>query len=89
MKEYWNMFIKELTDGDAYFLQIKNVSIRWYSVLILIGALISIGMLLKEAKRIGMDKDFIFNLAFWTIIMGFIGARIYYVIFKFSLKMTF
>ena len=49
MKEYWNMFIKELTDGDAYFLQIKNVSIRWYSVLILIGALISIGMLLKEA----------------------------------------
>ncbi len=85
MKEYWNIFVKELTDGDPYFLQIKGFNIRWYSVLILLGALISLIMLLKEARRVGADKDFIFNLAFWTIIIGFIGARLYYVIFKFSL----
>ncbi len=85
MKEYWNIFVKELTDGDPYFLQIKGFNIRWYSALILLGALIALFMLLKEAKRTGVDKDFIFNLAFWTIIMGFIGARLYYVIFKFSL----
>ena len=85
MKEYWNILVNELTDGDPYFLQIKGVNIRWYSVLILLGALISIFMLLREARRTGVDKDFIFNLAFWTIIFGFIGARLYYVIFKFSL----
>lgn len=85
MKEYWNIFVKELTDGDPYFLQIKGFNIRWYSVLILLGAIISIIMIRKEAKRIGVDKEFIFNLAFWTIIMGFIGARLYYVVFKFSL----
>ena len=85
MKDYWNTFINELTDGDPYFLQFKNFNIRWYSVLILAGALISLFLLLREAKRTGVDKDFIFNLVFWTIIIGFLGARIYYVIFKFNL----
>ena len=59
--------------------------IRWYSVLMLTGMLIAIIMVIKEAKRFNIPKDFSFNLAFWTIIFGLIGARLYYCIFNFSL----
>ena len=60
-----------------------GLQIRWYSVFILIGVLIAIYLLKKEAKRFGMNWDFIFNLSFWTIIFGILGARLYYVAFNF------
>ena len=59
--------------------------IRWYSILILIGAMIAIILLIKEGKRFNIPKDFLFNLAFWVIIFGIIGARLYYCIFNFNL----
>lgn len=70
---------------DPIFLTIAGYDIRWYSVCILVGALIGIFLLVREGKRFHYSSDFIFNLAFWVIIMGLIGARIYYVIFNFSL----
>ena len=59
--------------------------IRWYSVLMLTGMIITIIMVISECKRFNMSSDFAFNLSFWTIIFGLIGARTYYVIFNFSL----
>lgn len=70
---------------DPIFLSIGQFDIRWYSVCILLGTLLAIFLLSKEGKRFKYSNDFIFNLAFWVIIMGLIGARIYYVIFNFSL----
>ena len=61
---------------------IGNFSIRWYAVLILIGVLLALYLINKEAKRFQIKSEFIFNLCFWAIIFGFIGARIYYVIFN-------
>ena len=64
---------------------IGNISVRWYSVLILVGMIIAILLAEKEAKKFKFDKDFIFDIAFWIIIFGIIGARLYYVIFYFDL----
>ncbi|MBO4600693.1 MAG: prolipoprotein diacylglyceryl transferase [Bacilli bacterium] len=61
-----------------------KIDIRWYSVLILVGTLIGVYLLKREAKRFGMNWDFIFNLSFWTIVFGILGARLYYVIFNWS-----
>ena len=61
-----------------------GLSIRWYSVLILVGAALGIFLLKKEAQRFEMNWDFIFNLSFWALIFGIIGARIYYVIFHWA-----
>lgn len=69
---------------NPVMFKIGSVGIRWYSVLILIGVLVGEYVLKKEAKRFSMNWDFIFNLSFWTIIFGIIGARIYYVIFNWS-----
>ena len=70
---------------NPYIIQFNNFGIRWYSVLILIGAVLGIILLEKEGKRFNINKDFLFNMAFWTIIIGILGARLYYVIFNFHI----
>ena len=62
-----------------------GVEVRWYSALMLTGMLITIIMVIAESKRFNISKDFAFNLSFWVIIIGLIGARCYYVIFNYSL----
>ena len=74
---------------DRYLLTIGDLKIEWYSVLILVGALIAITMILKEAKRYGYSSDFAFNMCFWGILSGIIGARVYYVLFNLNLYHSF
>lgn len=66
---------------NPVIFNIGSFEIRWYSVLILIAFFTAYYIIKKEAKRFDIDKNFIFNLLFWTLIIGIIGARIYYVIF--------
>ena len=67
---------------NRYIFTIGNFKLEWYSVLIIIGAMIGITMILKEAKRYKFSTDFVFNMLFWAIIFGIIGARVYYVLFN-------
>lgn len=64
---------------------IGDFSIRWYSVLILVGIIIGFILAEREGKKFNLPKDFIFNLGFWVVIFGVIGARLYYVIFNFGM----
>ena len=70
---------------NPVLFSVAGLDIRWYSVLMLTGMLITIIMVIAEAKRFNISKDFAFNLSFWVIILGLIGARAYYVIFNFHL----
>lgn len=70
---------------NPYIFEYNGYGIRWYSFLILIGAVLALILFIREGKRFGFDKDFLFNMAFWTIIIGFIGARAYYVAFNYKL----
>ena len=58
------------------------ISIKWYSILILVSLLIGIKILEREASRFNLNKDFLYNLIFGVVISGIISARIYYVIFN-------
>lgn len=69
---------------DSIMFSIFGIDIRWYSLLILIGIVIGVLLLEREAKKFKYPKDLIFNMCFWTIIIGIIGARLYYVLFNFS-----
>lgn len=62
---------------DLGFLQI-----RWYSVLILIACFVVLYLTQNEAARFQVQREFIFNMLFWALIVGIIGARLYYVIFN-------
>ena len=60
------------------------ISIHWYSILLFIAILIGSNLAIKEAKKHGFEEDFMVNLLFLTVVIGIIGARIYYVIFNFD-----
>lgn len=65
---------------NRVFLELGNFKIYWYSIMILLGVLVASYVILKEAKRNNM-KDYIENIIFYALIIGIIGARLYYVIF--------
>lgn len=65
--------------------RIGHFSINIFGVMIAIGIITGILIMLKEAKRKGLNEDNVFDLAIYTIIAAVIGARLYYVIgFNFS-----
>lgn len=70
---------------SKYIITVGNFGIRWYSVMLLIAVSLGLFIFLREGRRFNFDINFLFNLFFWVIVMGFIGARTYYVIFNFYL----
>ncbi len=62
--------------------KIFNINIYWYSICILIGVILAYILITKESKKHNIDKDIISDLIFYTLIVGILGARIYYVIFN-------
>ena len=56
--------------------------IRWYSALIVTGMALAVWLASREEKRVGLPKDTILDLALLLLPMGIVGARLYYVAFK-------
>lgn len=63
---------------------IGGFEIRWYSILIVISVIIAYVMIIRESDRFKIKHEFVFNMMFWTLIIGIIGARLYYVLFNFK-----
>jgi phosphatidylglycerol---prolipoprotein diacylglyceryl transferase len=58
------------------------LSVRWYGVIIMAGALIAANIAARRAKARGIDPDHIWNQLMLGLLMGIAGARIYYVAFE-------
>lgn len=56
--------------------------IYWYSFTMFLGILAGIMVAKIEIKRKKIDLFFFDNMAFYAILFGFVGARIYYVLFN-------
>ena len=67
---------------DRVAVDLGPIQIYWYSIIIFIGMLVASILIFKEARKKKLDEDFLVNLIFNTIIIGLIGARLYYVIFN-------
>ena len=65
---------------NPVFLDLSFVQIHWYGFLIALSIVIAFLIFYRLAKRAGFNKNFIFNLSFWLIIWGLIGARLYHVL---------
>ncbi|MBR1742883.1 MAG: prolipoprotein diacylglyceryl transferase [Lachnospiraceae bacterium] len=63
-------------------ISIGGFSIAYYGIIIAVGMLLGIIMATWQAKRLGVDSELISNLAICDIICALIGARAYYVIFR-------
>lgn len=67
---------------NPIIFKIGSFEIKWYSLLIIVAILIATSGIAWSAKKFKIDKNFLLNLIFWTLIFGIIGARIYFVIFN-------
>ena len=64
---------------------IFGIDIAWYAILITLGIIIAMIISYRNAKKIGLDTEKFMDMFFYMIVFGVIGARIYYVLFNFSL----
>ncbi|MGO1369334.1 prolipoprotein diacylglyceryl transferase [Senegalia sp. (in: firmicutes)] len=67
---------------DPVAFEIFGLSIRWYGIFIASGMIIGALIAVKEARRVGFDEEELINMLIFAIPMAIVGARIYYVIFK-------
>ena len=67
---------------NSTLLDLGLFQIKWYSFFILLGIITATFIILKEYKKKDTNKDNIINLLFYGIIIGILGARIYYVLFN-------
>ncbi|MFZ2941690.1 MAG: prolipoprotein diacylglyceryl transferase, partial [Leptotrichiaceae bacterium] len=70
-----------------YLFKIGAFELRYYSLMYILAFLIGIYIASKDlvARKRGVtDKKMIEDYAFWGMMSGLIGARLYYVIFRFT-----
>lgn len=71
------VFFKDLSS----FVDIGSISIKWYAVLILIGAFSAFYVIQKNLRKLGYPSGLIDDLFFGSLVFGIIGARVWYVLF--------
>ena len=61
---------------------IFGFNVYYYSLCILLGVIIAYILITREGKKQGLTKEFISDLIFYTLIIGILGARVYYCVFN-------
>jgi len=69
---------------DPIAFEIGPFPIRWYGILISTGVALGIILAYRECIRQRIDPDHILNIAIFSLPAAFIGARLYYVIFRWN-----
>lgn len=58
------------------------LTVRWYGLIIMTGALVAATIAARRATARGIDPDHIWNQLIFGLVLGIAGARIYYVTFE-------
>ena len=74
---------------DRVAFQIGEFKIYWYPINMFIAVILGFLIANIEIKRKKIDKNKFENMAFYAIICGFIGARIYYVLFNLDYYLSY
>lgn len=59
-----------------------GLAVRGYGVFLLMAIVTGVGITVYRGNRIGIASDKIISLAFWMIVFGLLGARLFYLIQK-------
>ena len=67
-------------------IRIGPVEIRYYGLMYVVAIVVGIILLRREIsrKRLELTKDDAIGFAFWAVVGGILGARIYYVLFMWN-----
>ena len=68
---------------NSILVSIGPITITWYAALIMSGMLIGLFITMKElTNNHNINKEVFYDIAFYGILFGFIGARTWYVLFS-------
>lgn len=63
---------------DGFF--IGPLHIRFYGIIIMLGALAAAWLARREAKRKGDDPEIIWDMLIWALVGGIVGARLWHIL---------
>ena len=64
----------------SFKLFVWTITLRWYGVLVMFGAMVGAWIAEKEIRRRGENGELIWDAMVWVLPLGIIGARLWYVI---------
>lgn len=64
------------------------IQVRWYGIIIACGILLGYFIAQAALKQVGLHKDTLIDIIFYSAIVGFIVARIYFVTFQWPYYMN-
>ena len=67
---------------DRVAFRLGNFPVYWYGVLIAAAFLLGTLYVMRRVKQFGLDSDRTMDVLIGSIILGIIGARVYYVVFS-------
>jgi len=67
---------------DPVIFEWGPLSLRWYGVLMITAILVGAFVASHQVQRWGGDSEKLWDMLTWTLIPGFIGARLYYVLIQ-------
>lgn len=67
---------------DPVAFSIGSLRVHWYGIILGLGALAGLLLVIREGKRFGIPQEFFMDLLLLGVPSAIIGARIYYVAFK-------
>lgn len=67
---------------DPVAFSIGSLRVHWYGLILGLGALAGLLLAIREGKRFGVPQEFLMDLVLFGVPSAIIGARIYYVAFK-------
>ena len=82
MIEFPNLFSGVAFHVDSAAFAVFGFKVYWYGIIITAAVVLGIAYGVKFAGRAGILADDVFEIAFWGVLCGVIGARTYYVIFS-------
>ena len=59
-----------------------NLSVKWYGIIMAVGIILAVSMAIFEGRKRQIESDDFMDLLLWAVPLGYVGARIYYVIFE-------
>lgn len=59
-----------------------NLSVKWYGVIMALAIILAVSMAIIEGRKRQIESDDFIDLLLWAVPLGYVGARIYYVIFE-------
>ncbi|MBR2603868.1 MAG: prolipoprotein diacylglyceryl transferase [Bacilli bacterium] len=68
---------------------IFGISIHFYSLCILLGIIVAYIVIRLEGHDQRLNKDYIFNVVFYGLIIGILGARLHYVLFNLDYYLSY